>query len=220
MRPDLILWDWNGTLLDDVALCNDALNRLLARYGYPQRYDREGYRAVFGFPVQEYYARAGFDFARHSFDELAVRFMDDYIPTSAACPLADGARDALDAFAAAGLRQVILSASPVTTLRRQVQERGVARYFDRLLGLGDIYAKSKVDLGLAYLRETGFDPGRAVMIGDSVHDFEVAQALGVACVLQSGGHQSAAALRATGAPVTPGLREAAQWVLEGGNKDV
>ena len=68
MRPDLILWDWNGTLLDDVALCNDALNRLLARYGYPQRYDREGYRAVFGFPVQEYYARAGFDFARHSFD--------------------------------------------------------------------------------------------------------------------------------------------------------
>ena len=203
MRPDLILWDWNGTLLDDVALCNDALNRLLARYGYPQRYDREGYRAVFGFPVQEYYARAGFDFARHSFD-----------------PLADGARDALDAFAAAGLRQVILSASPVTTLRRQVEERGVARYFDRLLGLGDIYAKSKVDLGLAYLRETGFDPGRAVMIGDSVHDFEVAQALGVACVLQSGGHQSAAALRATGAPVTPGLREAAQWILEGGNEDV
>ena len=54
MRPDLILWDWNGTLLDDVALCNDALNRLLARYGYPQHYDREGYRAVFGFPVQEY----------------------------------------------------------------------------------------------------------------------------------------------------------------------
>ena len=86
MRPELILWDWNGTLLDDVELCVDALNRLLARFGYPQRYDREQYRAIFGFPVQDYYARAGFDFARHSFDELARSFMEDYIPASAACP--------------------------------------------------------------------------------------------------------------------------------------
>ena len=76
---------------------------------------------------------------------------------------------------------MILSASPVTTLTRQVEERGVTPYFDRLLGLGDIYAKSKVEVGLAYLQEAGFDPAKAVMIGDSVHDFEVAQALGVGC---------------------------------------
>ena len=84
MRPELILWDWNGTLLDDVTLCVDALNRLLARYGYPQRYDHDQYRAIFGFPVQEYYARAGFDFTRHSFDELAQSFMEDYLRASAA----------------------------------------------------------------------------------------------------------------------------------------
>lgn len=213
MRPELILWDWNGTLLDDVQLCVDALNRLLARYGYPQRYDRDQYRAIFGFPVQEYYARAGFDFSRHSFDELAVSFMEDYIPASARCPLMEGARDALDAFANAGLRQVILSASPVPTLEQQAAQRDVTRYFDRLLGLGDIYAKSKVDLGLRYLQETGFDPARAVMIGDSTHDFEVARALGVGCVLQSGGHQPSEVLRETGAPVVPGLREAVQLIL-------
>lgn len=213
MRPELILWDWNGTLLDDVQLCVDALNRLLARYGYPQRYDRDQYRAIFCFPVQEYYARAGFDFSRHSFDELAVSFMEDYIPASARCPLMEGARDALDAFANAGLRQVILSASPVPTLEQQAAQRDVTRYFDRLLGLGDIYAKSKVDLGLRYLQETGFDPARAVMIGDSTHDFEVARALGVGCVLQSGGHQPPEVLRETGAPVVPGLREAVQLIL-------
>ena len=220
MRPELILWDWNGTLLDDVALCVDALNRLLARYGYPQRYDRDQYRAIFGFPVQDYYARAGFDFSRHSFDELAVSFMEDYIPASEACPLAEGAREALDAFSQAGLRQVILSASPITTLRHQVEARGVTGYFDRLLGLGDIYAKSKVDLGLQYLRETGFDPARAVMIGDSTHDFEAARALGVPCVLQSAGHQPPEVLRRTGAPVVPGLREAAKLILEGENNNV
>ena len=63
MRPELVLWDWNGTLLDDVELCENALNRLLQRYGYPQRYDHEQYRAIFGFPVEDYYVRAGFDFA-------------------------------------------------------------------------------------------------------------------------------------------------------------
>ena len=213
MRPELILWDWNGTLLDDVELCVDALNRLLADFGYPQRYDRDQYRAIFGFPIEEYYARAGFDFTRHSFAELAESYMEDYIPASAVCPLMAGAVDALEAFKSAELRQVILSASPVTTLTRQVEERGVTPYFDRLLGLGDIYAKSKVEVGLAYLQEAGFDPAKAVMIGDSVHDFEVAQALGVGCVLQSSGHQPPETLCQTGAPVVAGLREAAELIL-------
>ena len=91
MRPELILWDWNGTLLDDVELCVDALNRLLEKHAYPQRYDRDQYRAIFGFPIEEYYVRAGFDFSRHSFAMLAEEYMDDYIPASAACPLAEGA---------------------------------------------------------------------------------------------------------------------------------
>ena len=90
MRPELILWDWNGTLLDDVELCVDALNRLLEKHAYPQRYDRDQYRAIFGFPIEEYYVRAGFDFSRHSFAMLAEEYMDDYIPASAACPLAEG----------------------------------------------------------------------------------------------------------------------------------
>ena len=59
MCPELILWDWNGTLLDDVDLCVDALNRLLAGFGYPQRYDHERYRAIFGFPIEEYYVARG-----------------------------------------------------------------------------------------------------------------------------------------------------------------
>ena len=80
MCPELILWDWNGTLLDDVDLCVDALNRLLAGFGYPQRYDHERYRAIFGFPIEEYYVRAGFDFTKHSFAELAEKYMEDTSP--------------------------------------------------------------------------------------------------------------------------------------------
>lgn len=214
MRPELILWDWNGTLLDDARLGLDALNRLLARFGYPQRYDMASYRKIFGFPVEDYYLRAGMDFSRHPFSVLAKSYMADYIPHATACTLAPDARQVLQTFADAGLRQVILSASPVNVLESQVRERGVRPYFDRLLGLGDIYAKSKVDLGLGYLHESGMDPARAVMIGDTVHDFEVARAMGVRCVLQCGGHQNAETLAATGAPVCDTLGDAAALILE------
>ena len=214
MAPELVLWDWNGTLLDDVALCVDALDWLLAQHGYPQRYDLERYRAVFSFPIEEYYLRAGFDFQKHPFPELAARYMEYYIPQSAACALMPGAGRALELFRAAGARQMILSASPVTTLEAQVDQRGVRGYFDRLLGLGDIYAKSKVDLGLAYLRENGFDPEKAVMLGDTTHDAEVAAVLGVRCVLQAAGHQPESVLRTAGVPVAPDVPAAAKMALE------
>lgn len=64
MKPSLVLWDWNGTLLDDVALCVDALNRLLRIYHYPQQYSLAQYREIFGFPIEDYYIRAGFDFSK------------------------------------------------------------------------------------------------------------------------------------------------------------
>lgn len=213
MTPELVLWDWNGTLLDDVELCVDALNRLLALYGYPQRYDRDAYKAIFGFPIQEYYERAGFDFQKHSFAELADRYTEHYVPASEVCPLAHGAERALAAFRAAGVRQVVLSASPLSTLALQVAQRGIGGYFDRLLGLSNVLAKSKVEIGLAYLRENGFDPARAVMIGDTTHDFEVAQALGVRCVLHTAGHQPESVLRATGAPVVADVPAAAAYLL-------
>lgn len=215
MRTELVLWDWNGTLLDDVELCVDALNRLLARHGYDRHYDLDSYRKIFGFPIRDYYIRAGFDFSRHSFDALAESYMQDYIPASAACPLMPGARETLARLQAAGLRQVILSASPITTLRRQAGERGVLSCFDSLLGLGDIYARSKVELGLQYLHEAHFDPATAVMVGDSVHDFEVSRALGVSCILYAGGHQDAEALAATGTPVVEHLSEVADRILNG-----
>ena len=216
MKPSLVLWDWNGSLLDDVALCVDALNRLLRSYHYPQQYSLDQYREIFGFPIEDYYIRAGFDFSKNSYKELADDYMQDYLARAGVCPLAEGAVPALSLLKGAGVQQVILSASSLPVLEQQVTERGVRPYFDRLLGLDNIYARSKVEVGLAYLAELkqrGAVPAQAVMIGDSVHDFEVAQALGVRCVLQAAGHQSAQQLRATGAPVVPDVLAAAQYCL-------
>ena len=124
MKPSLVLWDWNGTLLDDVALCVDALNRLLRIYHYPQQYSLAQYREIFGFPIEDYYIRAGFDFSKNSYKELADDYMQDYLARAGACPLAESAVPALSLLKGAGVQQVILSASNLPVLEQQVTERG------------------------------------------------------------------------------------------------
>lgn len=198
---DLLIWDWNGTLLNDVTLCLDTLNLLLRRYGYAQQYDLADYRRLFHFPIEDYYRDAGFDFSRHPYPQLSAEFMDHYIPRSAACGLMPGAKIALNAAKEQNIPQVILSASQVDLLHRQVKAQQVEDFFHTMLGLGDIYARSKVDLGLDFMRKSGVLPSRALLVGDSVHDFEVAQALGTRCVLCCAGHQCRSALETTGAAV-------------------
>jgi len=216
MEPiSLVLWDWNGTLLDDVDVCVDCLNRLLAEHGYPQHYTLPQYRAIFGFPIEDYYVRAGFDFSRHSFAELARRYMELYIPGAEVCCAADGAREVLEQFRRSGRRQVILSASPVGTLQRQVSHLSLDGYFDELLGLGDIYGKSKVDMARGWMARSGLAPAAGVMIGDSLHDAEVAAAIGVRCILCAAGHQTRAALESAGCPVVDSLREIPALVEKG-----
>ena len=154
---DTVLWDWNGTLLDDAALCCELLNTMLARHGYAPVGSMEAYRQVFCFPIETYYRRAGFDFSRHPFAALADEYMRLYTPRSLGCPLQPDACAVLDALRAQGMRQVMLSASKRENLQQQVEHFGLRSRFDTLLGLSDIYAKSKTEVGLRWLRESGLE---------------------------------------------------------------
>ncbi len=206
-KPNLVLWDWNGTLLDDLDFSIQCLNDLLAAHDYPQTYDKAQYQALFGFPIEDYYRRVGFDFDKHPFPELAERYINMYVPGSAACRTTTAARDALAAIHNAGIQQIILSASPTDLLTAQVAERDLAPYFDELVGLDDIYAKSKTTRGTAWMAQSGIDPATAVMIGDTDHDAQVAAAMGVRCILCTAGHQNRETLAATGATLIDSLAE-------------
>ena len=207
MKPRLLIWDWNGTLLDDLDLCNQCLNDLLQTHGYDRRYDLTSYREIFGFPIQDYYLRAGFDFSRHPYEQLAALYMAQYLPAAKDCGLCSGAHKALEWAKESGIRQVILSASPLPVLRRQVEERSLSGFFDELLGQSDIYAHGKKDTGLSYLKSSGIDPSSAILVGDTLHDFEVARAMGTGCVLCAAGHQSRRRLETAGVPVIDTLKE-------------
>ena len=115
-----VIWDWNGTLLDDLEVSFSAINRVLTSNGYPPIRDLTAYREVFCFPVIEYYRRVGFDFALTPFEVLAQQFMDCYHPAAVRCALAPGALDTLRAVRELGVRQILLSASLQSHLEMQV----------------------------------------------------------------------------------------------------
>ncbi len=209
MDVTAVIWDWNGTLLDDVAFSAALLNRQLTRHGCaPLEGGLAAYRRVFRFPIEEYYRDAGFDLARTPYGQLAEEYMAIYEPESRDCPLQPHARAALEGLRDAGLTQVVLSASEEKLLLRQLAHYGLAEgMFAQVLGLSDILGRSKAEMGRAWMEQSHVDPARAVMVGDSVHDWEVARAMGTGCVLYSGGHQAREALVATGAPVIDDLLE-------------
>ena len=164
MQPNgMIFWDWNGTLMDDVDFTHSCLNWMLETHGYPQRYDLAAYRELFGFPIEDYYRCAGFDFARHPYPELAARFMEHYNAGVPGCAVTAHAVDTLQTLARMGWQQAVLSASRRDYLIEQVSARGLQGFFTELLGLADIYGVSKVQLGTDYLRRTGIDPAACVL---------------------------------------------------------
>lgn len=206
-----ILWDWNGTLVADVPLVVRVNNAVFAAHGYRDTTTEE-YRRLFRFPVRDYYRDLGVSDA--DFDQIAREWNEGYMASCEGCPLTPGAAQTVRAFHEAGMRQVIISASRQDLLRRQVagypELRGM---FDEILGLGDVYAVSKVHLARSYLAQSGVDPSDAVFLGDTCHDAEVARAIGCRCLLISGGHQEDRVMAQSGAPVLPSLAHAAAILL-------
>jgi len=201
-----IIWDWNGTLFDDVEWCVKTINTMLARRGLPPLGSVEEYREIFCFPVAEYYKKLGFDFEKEPFEKLAVEYMDLYhTGKSGGCGLYGGAEAVLRALCEAGKSQIILSASETLNLSNQVDEFDIRGYFDEIIGISDIYAKSKIHAGIDYMARKAVSS--AVLIGDTCHDYETARSLGADCLLIASGHQSRARLEACGVPVLGGIGE-------------
>ncbi len=208
----VIVWDWNGTLLDDVDVSIEAMNRVLERYGLA-RLDRERYREIFCFPVKDYYAKAGFDFQKVDFEKPAMEFIGEYYSLVEAAGPARGAAETLEEFSARGIRQIILSASERESLVGQVRRLGIENRFTDILGIDNHFAASKTELALRWISENKIDRDEVVFIGDTLHDLEVAAAAACACVPVSCGHQSEAVLRAAAEKVARDIPEAAELAL-------
>ncbi|MGI5893998.1 MAG: HAD family hydrolase [Candidatus Merdivicinus sp.] len=207
-----IIWDWNGTLFDDIATGPAVLNTMLIKRGKPPLRDLEQYREIFQFPVENYYRAAGLDFSCETFESMAEDYFALYPIASRDCGLMDGAKETLEAFRQAGFGQNILSASEQGLLESQLSRLGVREYFTHIIGQEDGYAVGKTERGIRWMLEEGISPESCVLIGDTDHDAQTATKLGCRCVLLSCGHQSRKRLETTGVPVLDSLKAVQKYI--------
>ncbi len=205
MKYTHLIWDFNGTLFDDVEAGILSVNTLLRARGLRELGDVEEYRNVFGFPVIEYYEKIGFDFSKESFDAVAHEWLALYLVHSRCSCLSAGAREIIEMASAYKIKQLVLSASEREMLCGQLRELGIYESFCEIIGIDNIYAGSKISLARRWREEN--PDARALFVGDTLHDYDTAQAAGADCLLYSGGHHSREKLLTVGCPVIDELGE-------------
>lgn len=211
MKYTYVIWDWNGTLLDDVQANLATANDMLACRGLPTIPDSETYRRMFTFPVIDFYVAAGFDFSRESFAETAEEYVAHYRKNSVLSRLFDDTDAVTRALKDEGIRQAILSATEHVRLGEEVASYGVADRFEEILGVGDNLGSSKTERGRAFAESLKDE--RILFVGDTAHDADVAKACGCECALICRGHMDRDRLKETGCPVYGSLRELAEAIL-------
>jgi phosphoglycolate phosphatase-like HAD superfamily hydrolase len=204
-----ILWDWNGTLLDDTEAALNTLNIMLARRG-ADAIGMEFYRENFAFPVKPFYEAIGMVLENEDWDELAREYHDLYALEPKR--LNRESELALERAATAGAGQSIISALRQDLLERAVGEFGLARYFTHVYGVDNLDGASKHDRAMELAAVLKGE--ELVVIGDAIHDLEVARLIGAKCVLCSQGSHSHRRLAAL-APTGRTLLEAVDMALDG-----
>lgn len=185
----ILIWDFNGTLLDDAQVCIDCMNIMLKKRNLPML-DLARYREIFTFPVRDYYSSLGFDFQQEPFEIPAHQFIDLYREAMHTAPLQKDVVEMLEYFKGLGFQQIILSAMEQEFLVETIDSKGILGYFDRVAGITNHLADGKLDLARELVSSLGEEPGNITMIGDTIHDYDVARGSGIPVILVARGHHS------------------------------
>jgi phosphoglycolate phosphatase len=199
-----VIWDFNGTLLDDVDCCVGTLNTLLGERGLPA-ISRLQYLARFGFPVRDFYLELGFDLAAEDFDRIATTYISRYAERLDDAVVHDRAHEALAELRRRNIGQSVVSAMELSLLQRLLERFGLLHYMTEVRGLEHNAATSKIELGLALQHDLDLLARQTLLIGDTLHDLEVARAIGCECLLYARGHQARERLQRSGAPLIESL---------------
>ncbi|SDY06280.1 Phosphoglycolate phosphatase, HAD superfamily [Micromonospora pattaloongensis] len=204
--PTHLVWDWNGTLLNDLHLVVSATNAAFASVAGPT-VTAEEHRVQFRRPISAYYAEVlGRAVDAEEFGRLDTIFHDAYRSGLTTCELADDAKSAIESWQGT---QSLLSMWFHEELLPAVETYGLTTSFRRVDGLrAAVGGGPKADHLARHLAELGIDGRSAVLIGDSIDDADAAESVGATCVLYTGGFTDAERLRASGRPVADTLTEA------------
>lgn len=202
-----IFWDWNGTLLNDVDLCVSVTGGML-REKHGLELSRDTYLKEFGFPVIDFYRKVGLEMKDHEYAEVATQWIQTYREgLNEQGALHSGVIDTLLELNQLGYKQSILSACEIKLLEHALDHYEISHHFHTVHGVDDNKADGKEKLAKNAIDQTAHKAHECLLIGDTDHDYHVAQAAGIHCVLIANGHQEKSRLQKTGATVLDDIRE-------------
>jgi phosphoglycolate phosphatase len=166
--------------------------------------------------VIHFYDYLGFDTTEEGFNQVSREFIDDYeIRWLDECRLHPETDEILFRMADLGLTHSVLSAAKQEALELGIAYFGIRKHFTGLMGTDNIHAKGKIEQGQHWIEQLHWHPEEVVLIGDTLHDFEVASAIGTSCILMAHGHHTPERLAQTGVPVVHSLAELIEQVGPG-----
>ena len=191
MTPKIkyIIWDWNGTLIDDAWLFVEIMNGELKERNLPL-INVKDYRKHFTFPVKKYYENLGFDFEKENFQEVGFNFIQKFKKRKFEAQLFNESLQILTFARNRGIQQSIVSAQEHHLLNETIKHYNINHYFEYVAGIEHYYADDKIKIAKKVRKKIPFDNNEIMIIGDSAHDSEVARHLKINCILFSGGHYS------------------------------
>ena len=209
-----VVWDWNGTLLDDFDLTAQIARGTLSSLGVPG-ITGERIRADFKRPFSDFYASLfGRPVTDAEFAYIRDRYESEYHARLFELELQPDALEAMDLLATRGATQSLLSMAPDDQLQQLVDHH---RIRSRLVSVEGSPRRDsdgrKAERLISHLEAIGADPRASVVIGDTVDDQEAAVAAGAGAVLVTTGSTSRSSLEATGAAVSDTLLEAARLAI-------
>lgn len=199
-----VVFDWNGTLIDDLALAVQSVNHVRSLAGLEPITSNE-YRARFRFPIEAFYAAIGFDFQKTPYSSVVKEYLSVFDAQVKYCSLHSGAEQLLSQLYLRGIGASILSASHRTVLTETIRAKGLSKYFMHITGLEDGYAVSKLQAALKMSKELDVKPHQVLYVGDTDHDAEIAQTLGWQARMLLCGHQDDIQLQKFPYPCLPDL---------------
>tara|TARA_Y100000590_G_scaffold275470_1_gene309293 strand:- start:2394 stop:3053 length:660 start_codon:yes stop_codon:yes gene_type:complete len=185
----LIVWDWNGTLVNDSFLFVSIMNVFLKEQGL-EKLTIQKYRSLFDFPIKNYYLNLGFDFNKESFESLGKRFIDEYRQRWREPSLFFGIKKILCFLNKKGCLQFVVSAQENLLLKKAIKHYDLDSFFVDFVGVPNFFAKGKELVAKRLLSSYLKEDYRVFVIGDTLYDLRVANALGACPVLVSFGHNS------------------------------
>lgn len=219
-RFDLIIFDWDGTLMDSAAHISGAMQHAIAGLGLPARSDQQ-IRELIGLGLTDAFARLYPELNTEATLQLLGQYRQHFLnPPVAAATLFSGVPEALATLQADGYRFAVATGKSRRGLDRALLETQLASFFVTTRCADECASKPNPQMLEEILAHCDVPPARALMIGDTEYDMAMARAIGVPALGVACGVHDAGRLFAAGATaVLPAVNDVLAWLNSDAVKD-